>query len=860
MLLGSTLAVVVALSAVTVGWPSGARAAVGDVVEYSTGLGGGTDLQGIAAGPAGTLWVADRARDVIVRITTAGVISVFSTGITRGSAPQSITLGSDGNLWFTEPGHAALGQITPTGTIQEFPTNIPGSVPQQITSGPDGNLWFTDTGTSSIGRMTIAGVVKEFATPTTSSLEGITAGVDGRIWFVENAVNKIARITTAGVITVADEFTIPTPTSSAYGIGAGSDGNLWFTENLTNKIGRITTAGVITAADEFPVLSGANPLGIATGPDGDLWFAESGTSRIGRMSTVGTVLSEYPTLTPASAPTGISAGSDGNLWFSENSGEEIGRIEAPAASGPDLTVAKTGPATTSGGVPITYTITVTNHGPGSASPLLVDVLKSNGVEAGSAFGVVTTTQGVCSNVAGRIVCDLGSMTSGVVATVHVTVTPPTVGTLINNASVDTAGDPNPTDNSSTVTTTVAGVASLLLTPSPDKVWANGHEQTTLTGTLLDAGGHPVAHQSVLITASPGNGVTMSPKRAQLTDGSGHVHVTATSTTVGDVVFTAAVVSSHPSVSGSATVHFVRHKVVMELQGIRSSLQCTFATRSICTGADLFDPVHLALPAPYYQPSDFIDFSYQGGKVDSATGRWRTKNYSCKDTAQSYETDIKVLHKTVIDYASANPNTDLYLMGHSQGGLIAFQELGYLDDLPLTVRIPAIITLDSPLGGAPDLDTFGTYLTTCWKGAAPRQLAELSASSGDSQLLQQGDDVTILCGLLKQCKALDRKALRRTLTPTNAQAVSAVQARPQPTRIYTFGNTFDAVYNHTACGLPNLAGDNTSSQVISTAYGSTLSNLGGNDGLPNLAACISDSHAQVVTSKALSIAAIIGVQY
>jgi uncharacterized repeat protein (TIGR01451 family) len=108
--------------------------------------------------------------------------------------------------------------------------------------------------------------------------------------------------------------------------------------------------------------------------------------------------------------------------------------------------------------PLTYTVTVRNGGPFAASGVtMTDPLPAR-VELSS----VKTTQGSCrSNKASQVVtvtCGLGSLASGSTATVTIVVKRLQVGTLSDTAlaSASSPGDPNTSNNNSTVTTTVVG--------------------------------------------------------------------------------------------------------------------------------------------------------------------------------------------------------------------------------------------------------------------------------------------------------------------------------------------------------------------------------------------------------------------
>jgi uncharacterized repeat protein (TIGR01451 family) len=97
---------------------------------------------------------------------------------------------------------------------------------------------------------------------------------------------------------------------------------------------------------------------------------------------------------------------------------------------------------------LTYTITVTNHGPATATSItLTDALPAN------VDFVLASDE--CTNNAGIVVCNLGSLTAGQTTNVTLVVVPTVAGSLTNIASVAaTEDDPNTTNNTATAITTV----------------------------------------------------------------------------------------------------------------------------------------------------------------------------------------------------------------------------------------------------------------------------------------------------------------------------------------------------------------------------------------------------------------------
>jgi uncharacterized repeat protein (TIGR01451 family) len=130
------------------------------------------------------------------------------------------------------------------------------------------------------------------------------------------------------------------------------------------------------------------------------------------------------------------------------------------AAGPaDLSIVKSVPATAAPATNVTYTLTVSNAGPNSASAVTVtDVLPT-----GTTFVSTASSQGSCAGTS-TVTCNLGVMANGSSATITlVVVSPNAAGPVVNTATVSsTTADPNSANNSSsaTFTVTIASVPAL----------------------------------------------------------------------------------------------------------------------------------------------------------------------------------------------------------------------------------------------------------------------------------------------------------------------------------------------------------------------------------------------------------------
>src|SRR5579871_3307295 len=126
----------------------------------------------------------------------------------------------------------------------------------------------------------------------------------------------------------------------------------------------------------------------------------------------------------------------------------------------DMAIVKTAtPNPVTDGTPLTYTLTVTNNGPGSGTNVTVtDTLPSVMTYLSS-----TSSQGSCSEAGGTVTCLLGTMTSTATATVTILTVPQQPGVVSNTATVSAdQTDPNTSNNSSTQSETVTAPTSIAL--------------------------------------------------------------------------------------------------------------------------------------------------------------------------------------------------------------------------------------------------------------------------------------------------------------------------------------------------------------------------------------------------------------
>jgi uncharacterized repeat protein (TIGR01451 family)/CSLREA domain-containing protein len=158
---------------------------------------------------------------------------------------------------------------------------------------------------------------------------------------------------------------------------------------------------------------------------------------------------------------------------------------------------------------VTYTLVVTsNSGSPVSNVVVTDNLPSNASLVG---GSSSTNRGTCTESPGtqRVICSLGSMSSGNTATISFKVTPAAKGTITNTATVNFDGrDTDPSDNKVSATTTIQiqSDIALTITDIPDPVLLNND----LTYIINVINNGPSPSSDVTLTATLPGTATFNP--------------------------------------------------------------------------------------------------------------------------------------------------------------------------------------------------------------------------------------------------------------------------------------------------------------------------------------------------------------
>lgn len=189
-----------------------------------------------------------------------------------------------------------------------------------------------------------------------------------------------------------------------------------------------------------------------------------------------------------------------------NPANNTGTTTTPLAPSADLDVDKSGTDPIVDGGANSYTLTVTNNGPSTATAVAInDPLPADlsGVTASS-------TGGPCTVAAGTVGCTATQLTVGAtdVVSIGATLAASHTGNLVNTASVASAtADPDSANNTATFTSGTGPEADLSLTKTASSLSVTAGGATTYTLTAFNNG--PSNATGVAITDNLPTGVTLT---------------------------------------------------------------------------------------------------------------------------------------------------------------------------------------------------------------------------------------------------------------------------------------------------------------------------------------------------------------
>lgn len=232
--------------------------------------------------------------------------------------------------------------------------------------------------------------------------------------------------------------------------------NLVYTLNVTN-FGPNTAKSVVVSQNlpNSVIFVSATTSAGTVGQEGGVLTANLGNLAIGATAKVTVVV--QPNVAGAISSTASVSSTEPEIDPSDNIATATTLVQLPTA---DLAVSLSGlPNPTTVGGALTYTTTVLNNGPTTASGVVI----TNSLPASVLITSASVSQGSVVINGNVVICLIGTMTNGATATATINTMPLSAGTIFATARVaGNQGDPTLANNVTTIATGVGEAADLAI--------------------------------------------------------------------------------------------------------------------------------------------------------------------------------------------------------------------------------------------------------------------------------------------------------------------------------------------------------------------------------------------------------------
>jgi uncharacterized repeat protein (TIGR01451 family) len=381
---------------------------------------------------------------------------------------------------------ASLTEVTPPNTTFQSVSSPAGWTCSTPVVGGTGTISCTNpsvapgAGTFAVAVKVNAGTPHGTAINDTATVSSTTAD--------PNLANNTA--TAADVVALATDADLVTSNSAApTSVAAGS--NVTYTQSVTNLGPAATTAGmtftqVTPPNTNFQLMT--PPAGWTCGTlppvggTGTITCTLAGTQAVNGTANFSLVLHVNAGTPSGTNITDTVTAIAANIVPGITTNTASATVVVASATSVDMAIVKTGtPNPVTQGTPLTYTLTVTNNGPASATFVTAtDTLPSE-----MTYLQTTTTQGTCSEAGGTVTCLLGPMANAATATISILTIPNASGIVTNTATVALSPDqtdPNLANNTATQNETVTAPTRITLHSfsAHNGIDANGASRMVLT--------------------------------------------------------------------------------------------------------------------------------------------------------------------------------------------------------------------------------------------------------------------------------------------------------------------------------------------------------------------------------------------
>jgi uncharacterized protein (TIGR03437 family) len=212
----------------------------------------------------------------------------------RFTDPAGLAFGVKGELFLADPGAGRVYRIDATMRLETAVSGLP--APYAIAADAFGNLYIADKVEAKIYRLDFTGnlsaLAGHYASRPLVEVTALTIGPDMRLYIADTGGGTLRRLEDDGTLRViaggggaqGDAPAMQAKLQSPAGLAFDPAGNLWFTEAITGRIRKLTPQGRV---ESLPEVKFQEPRGIRADAAGNLFVADATSHQIYRISPGG---------------------------------------------------------------------------------------------------------------------------------------------------------------------------------------------------------------------------------------------------------------------------------------------------------------------------------------------------------------------------------------------------------------------------------------------------------------------------------------------------------------------------------------------------------------------------------------------
>jgi sugar lactone lactonase YvrE len=229
--------------------------------------------------------VTDAGNRKLVQYSKAGAVIREIKAVSPTADLRGIAVGPDGNLWVADRANKMIVKLSPTGTLLGSVTTAAMSEPWGVAFGPEGAMWVSDPGAHRLFKFQGSELKASVQDARLSWPIGITVDRFGNVWTAQQSPHRVLEFNSSGkfIFEFGSEGSGGGQLSWPTGIAIAKSGHLFVADAGNGRVQVFNTGGQFlrtfaTPGSQTNQLSG--PRDLAVGANNTLYVVDLGNKRV----------------------------------------------------------------------------------------------------------------------------------------------------------------------------------------------------------------------------------------------------------------------------------------------------------------------------------------------------------------------------------------------------------------------------------------------------------------------------------------------------------------------------------------------------------------------------------------------------